>query len=164
MGLFRFWDRPHRLAKDLESLPVGLEVWHKPDRVLDFRMSGSGGWPYVWHFQTAVRVLGDQPLHLERFGMAAWRRGEWVYNTSSHVFHIRPFWPPDCGVFRLRVFEQEYDCPAGCLYPGKEYWGRRNWAGSGRLETFQQKWFFIAHDADGQRYKGEGIIELISGL
>jgi hypothetical protein len=164
MGFLDLWARPHRLARELESLPVGLEVWHKPERVVGRRSGGSGGWPYVWFFQTGVRVRGDRPLRIEKFGMAAWHRGKWVYSTSRQVAHLGPLWPPNCTVFRRGEFEREYGCPSGWLVPGKEFWDRHNWAGSGRPETFQQNWFFIARDSDGHRYKGEGVVELIVSL
>jgi hypothetical protein len=159
--LLRRRGRGHPLARDLAGLPRGLAVTHIPRRVLARPGSHPGGWPYGWFFQTAVRVVGNWPLRLEKYGMAAWHRGHWVYSVDRRVSVRDGVWPPNCTVFFPGEFEGEFGCPTGWLEPGREYRDRRNWAGSGRLATFWQCWFFVARDAEGHRYKGEAVVELV---
>jgi hypothetical protein len=156
--------RPATLSEALASLPVGLEVSHIPSHVLAHKTADRLGWPYGWFFETSVRVVLNRRLRMEKFGMAAWHEGSWVFSTARSVQAVGGNWPPNCTVFRPGEFEQEFGCPTGWLETGQTYCDHHNWAGSGRLETFRQRWFFIACDEEGHLYKGEGIVELVGEL
>ena len=156
--------REDDLARDLAALPVGLVASHAPNPVFARLATTSEGWPVRWFFRTSVWVMGDRPLRMEQYGMAARYEGRWVYSTNRKVKVVDGIWPPNCTVFLPGEFEQEFRCPSGWLNPGVEYTDQNNWAGSGQLETFWQRWFFIAQDAEGRRFKGEADVHLLGSV
>jgi hypothetical protein len=152
--------RSKQISDELERLPIGIEVVHHPSTALAIKTGELTGWRHIWHFQTTVRLTIDRPLQIEKYGMGVWHRGRWFYSPDRSPIAIGPYISPNCTVFSAEDFVQEFHCPGGWLDPGVEYCDANNWAGSGGLRTFQQKWFFIARDDEGCRYKGEAIINL----
>jgi hypothetical protein len=152
--------KSRKIASDLQSLPIGLEVRHFPSPAWAVKTDAGAGWRFIWQFETLVVVTIDRPLRIEKFGMGVWHRGRWLYSSSRRAIILGPFATPNCTVFSDRDFIREFNCPSGWLKPGLEASDHSNWAGSGRLLPFRQNWFFIGRDDEGRAYKGEAIIDL----
>jgi hypothetical protein len=139
---------------ELESLPVGLEVIHSPTRVRSPVGPDSKGWPYRWNFRTEVRAI-DRPLTIVKFGIIAWDGTRWVLPLNNCRYNA--------GIGDQTKFKEWYTCPSARIEPGKPAIDPENWAGSSTRTSFRQKWFFIADDDHGKRYKGEAVVELLEG-
>jgi hypothetical protein len=137
---------------ELESLPVGMEVIHSPSKVRSPVGPNSQGWPYRWIFRTEVRAI-DRPLNIVKFGICAWDGTRWILPSDNRRYNA--------GILSQRQFEEWYSRPSARIEPGKSAIDPENWAGSYTRTSFRQKWFFIAADDHGERYKGEAVVELL---
>jgi hypothetical protein len=61
-------------------------------------------------------------------------------------------------------FAEWFRCPGAYLKPGKQVVDDQHWLGSDDLRSVRHKWYFIAIDCHGKRYKGEGIVDLLDEL
>jgi hypothetical protein len=137
---------------DLESLPVGIKVIHTPAQVRSPVGPNPQGWPFRWLFRTEVHAI-DRPLTIIQFGICAWDGNQWILPTDNRRYNS--------GVLNRQTFKEWYDCPTARIEPGKPAIDPQNWAGNRTRASFRQRWFFIGVDNRGNRYKGEGVVELL---
>ena len=131
--------------KELASLPVGLEVTHSPNPV-KARVATSGRSNYKWVYKTAVKSAGGT-VTVQEFGAFAWVSGRWVFST----FTGKPFTGMD--------FADWYSCPGARMEPGGEYADPSNWSAANVVKADKTKWYYIALNEQGERVKGEAIVE-----
>jgi hypothetical protein len=137
-------DRTRALPDELRRLPVGLTLWHSPNPVYpEPNPAVPGG--YVWKHRTTVRADAAD-LEIVVCGSYIWYSAEgWQRNLRKT--------PTE--------FAELFNCPDGKLKQGVTYTFAQNY----RYATAQQLyggdalWFVIAKDAQGQLYKGYGLIE-----
>jgi hypothetical protein len=129
-----------------------MEVIHSPSKVRSPVGPNAEGWPYRWPFRTEVRAI-DRPLTIVKFGICAWDGTRWVLPPNTRRYNA--------GILSQSQFKDWYSCPGARIEPGKSAIDPENWAGSHTRTSFRQKWFFIAVDGQGKRYKGEGVVELL---
>jgi len=141
------------VLSELESLPVGLEVVRSPARVGSPEGPNQEDWPYRWHFRTEVRAI-NRPLTITKFGILAWDGAKWILPPDQRHYNT--------GIGKQKDFVEWYHCPGGIVRPGRPAVDPENWAGANARKPFRQKWFFIGVDAQGKRYKGEGVVELLT--
>ena len=137
---------------DLESLPVGMEVIHSPSKVRSPVGPDAEGWTYQWFFKTEVRAI-DRPLKIVKFGICAWDGAKWILPSDNQRYNA--------GIGGQTEFKEWYSCPSARIEPGKPAIDAENWAGSHTRTPFRQKWFFVAADDNGKRFKGEAVVELL---
>ncbi len=135
---------------DLGTLPIGLEVVHTPDSVLAQKGGGSG-YDYTWTFQTTVRSTGA-PVTIQEFGALMDDNGRWVLGNFTKKF------------FTQNDFAEWYSCPGGLVTEGNEFSDPSNWGGADCLRPGKTKWFFVGIDDNGNRVKGEAVVEQIAEL
>jgi len=138
-----------KLIASLDKLPVGIKITHEPAKVTKVKGPLKGDWEYKWEFRTDIEAI-DQPLTVTSFGILAWDGKKWTIDPANH----------NSGLMPATVFAEWYSCPGGKLEPGKPATDKANWAGSHQKAAFKQKWFVVAKDAKGKRYKGEQVVEL----
>jgi hypothetical protein len=141
------------LLKELESLPVGLEVIHAPAQVRTRVGPNLVGWLYRWLFRTEVRAI-ERPISIVLFGICAWDGKQWILPANNRRYNA--------GVLDQMSFEEWYSCPDARIAPGKPAVDPSNWAGSRAKAAFRQKWFYVGKDDHGKRYKGEAVVELLA--
>lgn len=93
------------------------------------------------------------------YGMAIWHKGRWFYRITRVNTRLW-WWPLNATTFGPQEFATAFGCPHAKLELDKKYTDEDNWAGHGRLESVRQRWFFIAKDENGKKYKGEAVIDL----
>lgn len=149
-------DQPPQIdLAELDRLPVGIDVKHDPVKPKPRAGTKQEQWPLVWPYQTTVKNLTEKPLRLVQFGQAQWQDGKWVISSDPREL--------DASTFTIEQFNEWYLCPNGMLEVGKSYSDPNNWSGNRKMTSFKHRWFFIATDPDGKRYKGESVIELETG-
>jgi hypothetical protein len=87
--------------------------------------------------------------------MKRWLMTSWILPSNNRRYNA--------GVLDQKAFTEWYSCPRARIEPGKPAIDPQNWAGSYTLTSFKQRWFYIADDDHGKRYKGEAIVELLVG-
>jgi hypothetical protein len=114
---------------------------------------GRAACPNTWLYKTTVESPGG-PITIEEFGYFAFQEGQWHFATITG----RPFTPAD--------FAQWYGCPGAVVNPDSPCSDPQNWTGDQRLtpDTGRGLWYFIGHDSDGRRVKGQGIITFLPKL
>lgn len=139
------------VLRDLAELPVGIVVTHTPN-IVEAPLEEPGmKWKFRWPFKTEVSAI-DRPLTIRQFGIAAWNGKRWILPSNQEKYN--------CGVSDQASFIKWYNCPNARIEPGRPAADPENWAGNQVRQPFKQKWFFIGVDSDGQRFKGEAIVEL----
>jgi hypothetical protein len=136
--------------KELASLRVGIAVIHTPDHV-KAQVGGGSKSKYTWLFKTTVKSLRG-PLTIQEFGAFVWFNGQWIFTTYTG----KPFTRDD--------FASWYSCPNGTLEPSIEYTDPNNWTGGKVLQGSKSKWYYIATDQTGERFKGEAVTEELPEL
>jgi hypothetical protein len=129
-----------------------MEVIHSPSKVPSPVGPNSEGWTYQWLFETEVRAI-DRSLTILKFGICAWDGTQWILPSDNRRYNA--------GILGQTEFKEWYSCPSGRIVPGKSAIDAENWAGSRTRTPFRQKWFFIAVDENGKRFKGEAVVELL---
>jgi hypothetical protein len=129
-----------------------MEVIHSPSKVRSPVGPNSKGWAYQWHFRTEVRAI-DRSLTVEKFGICAWDGAKWILPSNTRRYNA--------GILGQTEFKAWYSCPSARIEPGKSAIDAENWAGSHTRGSFRQKWFYIAANKDGKRFKGEAVVELL---
>jgi hypothetical protein len=135
-----------RLQK-LATIPTGIEVTHAPNPV-PAQKDGRSGRRYTWQYNTNVKTKGD-PITVEEFGAFTWHNDRWVFANYTG----EPFSGAD--------FAEWYSCPGAKLLPGKTFTDPTNWTGGDTLSSGKMKWYFIGRDANGNKVKGEGVVETL---
>jgi hypothetical protein len=136
--------------KELAPLAVGLEVTHKPNPVRAHR-GGRSGCKYTWLFETTVRSAAGA-VTINEFGVFSWVDSKWVFANYTG----KPF--------AREHFADWYSCPNATVTPGQEYSDPTNWGGNEVLQEGRMKWYFIGTDENGNRVKGEAVIEELAEL
>jgi len=147
-------DTSSKVLAELESLPIGLEVVHTPGSVGSPKGPNQEDWPYRWRFRTELRAI-DRPITITRFGILAWDGSKWFLPPDQRQYNA--------GILDQATFTEWYRCTDATIQPGQPAVDPENWAGSYARAPFRQKWFFIGEDTQGQRLKGEGVVDLITG-
>jgi hypothetical protein len=140
-----------RILTELETLPVGIEVELSPAQV-HARSGGNSDWRYYWRYQTVLQAI-DVSLTVVQFGYCEWFRDRWVLPRDESGF--------ERGPLTARHFAEWFRCPGAHLKPGRKVIDDQHWLGSNDLRSVRHKWYFIGIDCNGNRYKGEGTVELI---
>ena len=136
--------------KELASLPVGLEVTHTPNPVRA-QHGGRSGLKYTWLYKTTVRTTRSS-VTINEFGAFFWDDGQWVF--GNHMG--KPFTSVD--------FADWYSCPNATVMVDQEVSDPSNWVGSDILRKTKAKWYFIGTDENGNRVKGEAVIEELAEI
>jgi hypothetical protein len=95
----------------------------------------------------------DRPLTIVKFGICAWDGKRWILPSDNRRYNA--------GILDQSQFQAWNSCPVARIVPGKPAIDPQNWAGSYTRTAFRQKWFVIAEDDNGERFKGEAIVELL---
>jgi hypothetical protein len=66
------------------------------------------------------------------------------------------------GVLDAQTFAEWYGIADGTISADIPAVDPRNWAASHKRQDFKQKWFFIGVDGNGKKWKGEGVVELVT--
>jgi hypothetical protein len=134
--------------KELASIPVGIEITHSPNPV-KAQLGGRSGHKYTWVYRTTVRSTTG-PLKVQEFGAFSWVDGRWVFSTYTG----KPFTSQD--------FADWYSCPNAVLESTKQYADPTNWSGATLLEHDKTRWYVIAVNDKGERFKGEAVVEQLA--
>jgi len=138
---------------ELEQLPIGLDVIHTPAQVSGPTDGLETGWPHSWVFRTEVRSRGEK-LKIQQFGILAWDGNGWALPSNQKKYNS--------GILDGQTFAEWYGIVDGTISPDSPAVDDQNWAGSRDLQGFKQKWFFIGVDKNGKKWKGEGVVELVT--
>jgi hypothetical protein len=140
---------------ELDSLPVGVEVTLPAYsiRAYDDGPKAEKGKRYVWTYRPTVQAKTGA-LTVVNFGVCYWQDNQWVLSDFDQSRDADE---------AIDDFDDDFDCPNGRLLPGKSYVGAQE-ESSDTLEPRRLKWFVIAEDKDGNRWKGEVEIELLAEL
>jgi hypothetical protein len=98
----------------------------------------------------------EKPLTVVSFGSCEWIDGAWAIPQDTDEY--------DVITGSGKEFDEWYSCPDAKLDVGTAYKDPQNWSGSKTVRTFKQKWYYIATDESGNRYKGEAEVELLGEL
>lgn len=131
--------------RELERLPVGLEVVHLPARVFAIR-GGPSGRPYTWVHSTSV-ASSKGTVTVKEFGAFIWSEERWVFSTYTG----KPFTSKD--------FVDWYACPGASVKPGRTCTDKSNWTGSSEPRDLRTRWYFIGSLKNGKLVKGEAVVE-----
>lgn len=135
---------------ELSRLPVGLAVTCTPNPARAVT-GGRSRSPYTWRYETSVRSTAG-PLRVVEFGAFVWTGGQWQFST----FTGRPFTAAD--------FADWYGCPLALVEPWATCTDPSNWSAGATLRASKTKWYYIAVDAAGKRYKGECVLNELAEL
>jgi hypothetical protein len=138
---------------ELSSLPTGIDVSIAEDgvRAVDYGRDPPDGDRFVWRFHPTVRAA-QGPLTVEDLGFCIWQNGRWSLVFKHHY--------PDADS-AIEDFDYDFKCGNGRLYLGQPYKGVDH-LGANELTAARLKWFIIAVDDDGNRFKGEAELELLA--
>jgi hypothetical protein len=102
-------------------------------------------------FETLVSSV-ERELTIVEFGSFVHQHGTWVFSNFT-------------GKAFSRVdFAEWYACPDGELSPGQVARDPRNWGGANQLRAGKMLWYYVGTDSNGNRFRGEAIIEQLSKL
>ena len=134
----------------IRKLPEGIRVTHAPNPVTAVR-NGRSGRAFTWQYQTSVSAI-DKEITVVEFGCFFERDGKWVFSNYTG----KPFTGQD--------FADWYSCPNARLRSDSRAKDPQNWSGSDQLRSAKALWYFIGVDADGNRCRGEAVIEELPQL
>jgi hypothetical protein len=143
-----------RVLTELDRLPVGIHVELEPAKVRA-RLGGESAWRYYWCYQTSLQAI-EVGMTVIQFGYCEWFQDRWVLPRGESGF--------ERGSLSATHFAEWFRCPGAYLHAGMRIVDNEHWLGSDDLRTVRHKWYFIAIDGQGNRYKGEGIVELLGEL
>ncbi len=136
---------------ELSALPEGLSVTNSPSEVR--ATSGApGNASYTWLHSTTVSTSREESLRVVEYHLFAWLGDHWFIMGDPN----NPLDNED--------FEDFFSCPGGMLRPGQSYTDRENRIESDELKDLRVKWIFVAENANGVRYRGEGELKLLGQL
>lgn len=130
---------------EIRKLPKGIDVTHNPNPVAAVK-GGRSGRAFTWEYQTSVVAI-EKEVTIVEFGSFFESDGKWVFANYTG----KPFTGKD--------FAEWYSCPEARVRPGSPAKDPKNWGGGDQLRTAKALWYFIGRDADGNRYRGEAIVE-----
>jgi hypothetical protein len=136
--------------KELASLPQGLSVVHNPSPV-GARYAIPDQYQYKWFYGTSVSSSVG-PVTIEEFGCFSKRGDLWLFATLTG----KPY--------TAQHFSEWYNCPDSILKPGSKYTDETNWSAANCLQGGASKWYYIGIDPEGNRFKGEAVVELLAEL
>jgi hypothetical protein len=136
-------------AEELDKLPTGIKVVHKPKAVLATLTGMSERRAkYTWWYKTTVSAI-DADVTIEEFGAFVRWDGKWV---NGGTFTGKPY--------AAEEFAEWYKCPKAVLKKGKSSSDPTNWSSDAELRALKLQWYFVGIDEKGTRVKGEAIIRL----
>jgi hypothetical protein len=137
---------------ELSSLPTGIDasIAEVGVRAVDFGGDPPRGDRFEWRFHPTVRAV-QGPLTVADVGFCIWKNGSWSLAFKNHY--------PDADS-AIEDFEYDFKCRNGRLYLGQAYKGVDH-LGANELTAVHLKWFIIAVDDDGNRFKGEAELDLL---
>ena len=152
MSLFSFfsWGAEDLTTNKLEELaktPLGLKVFHTPEKVLAVH-DGRSGHAFTWLYNTSV-LSTNGVIVVKEFGSFVWRNNRWVFSNYTG----KPFTSED--------FADWYSCPKATLTEENVFSDGSNWSGGDKLQEGKTLWYFIGITADGRRVKGQAIVEIL---
>jgi hypothetical protein len=133
--------------KELASLQTGLAVDLVPNPVRAVQW-GRSGRNYTWLYRVTVTATGADTLTITEFGALSWREGTWNDVTS----------------FSAAQFEDWFACPGARVVAGAPCSDPLTWVGSASLRPGRTLWYYIGVSPQGQRFKGEGVLEELAEL
>jgi hypothetical protein len=151
------------LARELATLPAGLDVVCEPARVYARLLQDAGRWPYAWSFAVTVRVRGTRLLTIESFAAAPLNRGPWAFYGGRHVVKGGSAKRPSYTALALSDFCHDFQTLELYLEPGKTYAANMCVTGT-RQKKCRLRLAFIGHDDEGRRFRGIGEVELLDWL
>ena len=151
------------LARELATLPIGLDVVCEPAHAYARLLQGPTSWPYAWSFLVSVRVRGARPLSVETFAVAPLNRGRWAFCAGRYVALGRGVKRPAYMTLALSDFCKDFQVPELRLEPGKVYTANMRVAGAEQKKC-RLRWAFIGQDDEGRRFRGVGEVELLDWL
>jgi hypothetical protein len=145
-------DGDEAVLAELERLPEGVAVSVAAAAVpaTDYGPEAADSQRYVWAYRLTVQSTAG-PLTVVDYGACDWVNGRWVLSRDSHYLDEDE---------AARDFRESFDCPKGRLIPGQSYASTEESAFAD-LKPRRQKWFVIAEDDAGNRYKGEIQLDLL---
>jgi hypothetical protein len=136
-------------AEELDKLPTGIKVVHKPKTALATLTGKSERRAkYTWWYKTTVSAI-DADVTIEEFGAFVWLDGECV---NGGTFTGKPY--------AAEEFAEWYKCPKAVLKKGKAYSDATNWSSAPELQAMKMRWYFVGINSQGRRVKGEAVIKL----
>ena len=129
--------------RELDSLPVGMEVVHTPNPV-KAEIDSSNRRRCV--YKTTVTATSG-PLRMQEFGAFGWQDGRWSFSTMTG----KPFTTQD--------FADWYSCPNAELETSASYADPHNFSGGSLHSRSKTKWYYIAVNEKGERVKGEAVVD-----
>jgi hypothetical protein len=145
LGIELTTNPPKRLDSSLDKLPQGIHVLHSPNPVAPKFgiMNTQGQEGYRWLYTTTVTAI-NTPIQIVEWGILYWEDNQW------HALDER---------LDSKEFAHYFDCPEAKITPHHEYSCDFGSFIGNLAEYDKLKWYFIGIDEDGQRVKGEGIVE-----
>jgi len=143
-------DRSRKMLKEIIRIPIGIKVTMVPESVKAVK-GGRSGCKFTWNYVTQVETMGKEIIIYE-FGAFVWKGDHWLFSTINN----RPF--------KLKEFEEWYDCEDGKLRPGEVYTDLSNYSGNDYLIEKKSRWYFLGSDMDGNSFRGEAIVTCESKL
>lgn len=141
--------------KELESLPIGINVIHDPNPVMALK-GNNINYKFIWQCKTIVKAM-EENLTIVEFGTFRWSNEdqEWCFTNYTGA------------PFTKFNFEDWYSCSKGILKKGIEYSDPNNWSGEDVLIQGKIKWYYVGKNSKGNKFKGESIVyelpELVQG-
>jgi hypothetical protein len=145
-------DEDEATRAELERLPEGVVVSVDSSAMpaTDYGPDVRDGERYVWKYRVTVQATAGT-LTVVDYGACDWENGRWVLSRDGHCLDADE---------AARDFHEAFDCPKGRLLPGRAYVSTEESAFAD-LKPRRQKWFVIAEDDAGNRYKGEVELDLL---
>lgn len=144
------WERTATFLKELDAIPTGIKVTVTPATV-EARAGDKEGWSYFWDYETRLEAI-DHDLRIDEFGILIERNGKWLLPDRQLVRF-------NGGRIDGEHFSDWYGAADRTLRAGQTMTDPTNWSGSKKLEDFRHRWFYVGTDKDGNRFKGEAIVE-----
>lgn len=132
---------------ELSKLPHGLKVFHTPPKVRATH-GGPGGQAFSWLYKTSIASTKGSVV-IEEFGPFVWLNEKWGFPKSGRK------------LLTSDDFARWYSCPGAKLTEGQEFSYDGNWTGRDVLSGGKLLWYFIGVTSNGQRVKGEAIVEIL---
>jgi hypothetical protein len=142
--------RSDRILRELEGLPVGMEVEHEPNPAKAQAVE-QGEFRYRWMYASTVRPV-DDAVTIEEFGCFSWDGDRWVFSAVTG----EPFSATD--------FAAWYSCADAKVARGSSCTDGSNWNAAGCLAPGRVMWYYIGTNERGERVKGQAVVESLAEL
>lgn len=138
-------DKKRALPDLLRKVPVACYIKHAPNpnypELNDSKKKGA--MKYVWKHATTIFEI-EKDLTVIEAGSFIW------YDASGWKRNVR---------YSRKDFAKKFNCPKGKLKKGERYTFLKNYRWGNVPYGGDALWFVLAEDADGNIYKGMGLLE-----